>query len=154
MVRLIGALLLVLVVAFPSFGQQSLVGTYKVISQDVQVNGSALQPLGKAPHGYLVITPTRWVAFYTSDNRKFGTSAADKAALLDTLVGWSGMYRIEGSKVIIKVDASWTEAWNGREEVRHWTLSGNRLTLTGDPSPFPRDTSKTAVVRNVWEKIE
>ena len=115
MVRLVCGLILVLSVACPSFAQQSLVGTYKIISQDVQVEGAALQPLGKAPHGYVVITPTRWVAFYTSDNRKFGTSAADKAALLDTLVGWSGKYRIEGSKMIITVDASWTEAWNGRE---------------------------------------
>jgi hypothetical protein len=100
------------------------------------------------------LTPTRYVAFYTSDNRQFGTSAAEKGALLDTLVGWSGTYRIEGSKMIIAVDASWTEVWTGKEQVRHFTLSGNRLTLRGEPSPFPRDPSKTAVVVNVWEKVE
>jgi hypothetical protein len=144
----------VLLIATPSPGQQSLVGTYKVISQDVQVNGSALQPLGKAPHGYVVITPTRYVSFFTGDTRKFGTSAEDKAALLDTLVGWSGTYRIEGSRIIIAVDASWTEVWNGKDQVRNWTLSGNRLTLIGDPSPFPRDPSKTAVVRQVLERVE
>ena len=154
MLRLICALILVLLIATPSPGQQSLVGTYKVISQDVQVNGSALQPLGKAPHGYVVITPTRYVSFFTGDTRKFGTSAEDKAALLDTLVGWSGTYRIEGSRIIIAVDASWTEVWNGKDQVRNWTLSGNRLMLIGDPSPFPRDPSKTAVVRQVLERVE
>ncbi len=135
MLRLICGLVLVLMIVTPSFGQQSLVGTYKIISQDVQVNGTAMQPLGKAPHGYIVLTPTRLIAFYTSENRKFGTSAADKAALLDTLVGWSGTYRIEGSKIIIRVDASWTEVWNGKDEVGNWTLSGKRLTVKGDPSP-------------------
>jgi len=101
-----------------------------------------------------VLTPTRFVAFYTGDNRKFGTSVADKAALLDTLVGWSGTYRVEGGKSVIAVDVSWTEVWTGKDQVRHWTLSGNRLTLKSDPITFPRDPSKTSVVRQVWEKVE
>ena len=154
MVRLICALILVLVIAAPSFGQQSLVGTYKIISHDVQANGTATQPLGKAPHGYLVITPTRFVIFITADNRKFGTSMADKAALLDTLSAWSGTYRIDGDKMIIAVDASWTESWSGKDVVRHWTLSGNRLTLTTEPAAHPRDPSKTAIGRQVWERVE
>ncbi len=153
MIRLICALILVLVIAFPSFGQQSLVGTYKIVSQDLEVEGTATQPLGKAPRGYMVLTPTRLVAFYTGDNRKFGTSVADKAALFDTVVGWSGTYRIEGGKIIIAVDASWTEVWTGKDQVRTWALSGNRLTLMGK-MPYPRDPSKTSVVRQVLEKVE
>ena len=154
MVRLISSLVLVLLIVTPSLGQQSVVGTYKIISQDVEVGGTATQPLGKAPHGYLVLTPSRFVAFYTGDNRKFGTSVADKAALLDTLVGWSGTYRVEGGKIVFAVDASWTEVWTGKDQVRNWELSGNRLTLTAGPMPFPRDPSKTVIVRQVWEKVE
>ena len=154
MVRLICALVLVLLLVSPSLGQQSLVGTYKIISQDLLVEGTALYPVGKAPHGYLVLTPTRFVAFYTADNRKFGTSVADKAALLDTLSGWAGTYRVDAGKIVLTVDTSWTEAWNGKDLGRNWVISGNRLTWTGDPEPFPRDPTKTAVVRQVWEKIE
>jgi hypothetical protein len=154
MVRLICGFILVLLLASPSTGQQSLVGTYKIISQDLLVEGTALYPVGKAPHGYMVLTPTRYVAFYTADDRKFGTSVADKAALLDTLSGWAGTYRVEGGKIILTVDTSWTEAWNGKDLGRNWVLSGNRLTWMGDPEPFPRDPTKTAVVRQVWEKIE
>jgi len=154
MLRLICALVLALLMVTPSLGQQSLVGTYKIISQEVQVNGTTRQPLGKAPQGYLVLTPTRAILFITGDNRKFGTSVADKAALLDTLVGWSGTYRVEGGKIIIAVDASWTEVMSGKNQVRNWTLSGNRLTLTGEPAPHPRDPSKTSVARTVWEKVE
>lgn len=154
MLRLICAFVLVLSIASPSLGQQSLVGTYKVISQDVEVGGSATQPLGKTPHGYLVLTPTCAVFFITAENRKFGTSIDEKTALFDTLVGWSGTYRVEGKKLIVKVDASWVENWNGKDQVRNWALSGNRLTFTSDPMPFPRDPSKTAVVRQVFEKVE
>jgi hypothetical protein len=155
MVRLISALILVLLIASPTLGQQSVVGTYKIISHDVQyTDGTAIKVMGKAPHGYLVLTPTRYLTFYTADNRKFGTSVADKAALLDTLSGWSGAYRIEGGKIIIAVDVSWTEVWTGKDQVRNWKLSGNRLTLTSDPAPDPREPSKTHVVQTVWEKIE
>jgi hypothetical protein len=154
MIRLVCALVLVLLVATPSLGQQSLVGTYKIISQEVVVEGTPTYPMGKTPRGYLIITPTRAVFFFTGTDRKFGTSAAEKAALLDTLVAWSGTYRIEGSKIMITGDASWTEVFTGKEQMRNFTVSGNRLTLRGDPEPFPRDPSKTAVVVNVWEKIE
>ncbi len=154
MVRLISALILVLLIVTPSLGQQSLVGTYKIISQDIEVSGAATQPYGKAPRGYLVLTPTRAVIFYTSDNRKFGTSVDDKAALFDTLAGWTGTYRVDGGKIIFAVDASWVENWNGKNQVRNWTLSGNRLTLTSDPQPFARDPSKTVIIRLICEKVE
>jgi hypothetical protein len=154
MLRLICAFVLVLSIASPSLGQQSLVGTYKVISTDVEVGGSVTQPLGKTPHGYLVLTPTRAVFFFTAENRKFGTSVDEKAALFDTLVGWSGVYRVEGGKIVFAVDASWVENWNGKDQVRNWALSGNRLTFTSDPIPFARDPSKTSVVRWVVEKVE
>ena len=154
MLRLICAFVLVLSIASPSLGQQSLVGTYKVISTDVEVGGSVTQPLGKTPHGYLVLTPTRAVFFFTAENRKFGTSVDEKSALFDTLVGWSGVYRVEGGKIVFAVDASWVENWNGKDQVRNWALSGNRLTFTSDPIPFARDPSKTSVVRWVVEKVE
>jgi hypothetical protein len=110
--------------------------------------------MGKAPKGYFVLTPTRAVYFFTAENRKFGTSVADKAALFDTVAGWSGTYRVEGKKLIVKVDASWVELWNGKDQVRNWELSGNRLTLTSDPQPYPRDPSKTFFPQQVWEKVE
>jgi hypothetical protein len=154
MIRLICGLILVLLVASPSFGQQSLVGTYKMVSQTLMVDGVSSDPMGKAPKGYLLLTPTRAVFFFTAENRKFGTSATEKVGLFETLVAWSGAYRVEANKLIIKVDASWVESWNGKEQVRNWELSGNRLILSQDSMPYPRDPSKMANVRQVWEKVE
>jgi len=154
MFRLIFALILVLLITTPSLGQQSLVGTYKMLSSEIEIGGTATHPYGKAPRGYLVLTPTRLVCFYTGDNRKFGTSVADKAALFDTVAGWSGTYRVEGGKIVIAVDVSWTEVWTGKDQIRSWELSGNRLTLTSDPQPYARDPSKSVVLRQVFEKIE
>ena len=155
MVRLISALVLVLVIASPSLGQQSpLVGTYKLVSYFMEIDGTPTEPMGKAPHGYNVMTPTHFVVLYTNDNRKFGTSVAEKAELFDSLVGWSGAYRVEGSKLVFSVDVSFNEIWNGKDQKRNFQLSGNRLTLTSDPQPWARDPSKTIVIRQVWEKVE
>ena len=154
MFRLISALILVLLIATPSRGQQSLVGTYKLVSLAVEIDGTPSEGTGKAPHGYFVLTPTRAIMFYTADNRKFGTSVDEKAALFDTLLAWSGVYRVEGDKLILTYDASWVENVNGKTAVLNWQLSGNRLTLTSEPRPWPRDPSKTMTNRRVWEKVE
>jgi hypothetical protein len=44
MLRFIYALILVLLIASPSLGQQSLVGTYKIVSQVVEVGGTPTNP--------------------------------------------------------------------------------------------------------------
>jgi len=154
MVRLIFALILVLLIATPSLGQQSLVGTYKLVSLTFEVDGKPIQQLGKAPHGYLVITPTLFITFMTAENRKFGTSVEDKAGLFDTLAGFAGLYRVEGDKLTYTYDVSWTEVLNGKPQVETFQVSGNRFTETLGPTPFPRDPSKTLIRIAVWEKIE
>ena len=156
MIRLICALVLVLAIACPSLGQQSLVGTYKVISHVREINGVPTEPEGfeVAPHGYVVFTPTRVITFYTADKRKFGTSVAERAELFDTLAGWSAAYRVEGDKLILSPDVSWNEYWNGTTRMLTWQFSGNRLTLRLNPIPWQRDPSKMLTTRLVWEKIE
>lgn len=154
MVRLLCALSLIVLLATPVLGQQSLVGTYKLVSQVIEVDGTPSPGMGKAPHGYLVITPTRFIVFITADNRTPGTSVAEKAALLDTLAGYAGTYRVEGDKFIFTEDVSWTEIGIGKTRVETYRLSGNRLTTTMEPIPYPRDTSKTLIRRAVWEKVE
>jgi len=146
MVRLISPLILVLVIATPILGQQSLVGTYKLVSLFVEADGKPFEPM-KAPHGYLVITPTHFIYFITAENRKFGTSVDDKAALLDSLIAYAGSYRVEGDKFLQNIGVSWSEGEKGKTRVTTMELSGNRLTLKAGPMPFPRDPSKTMINR-------
>jgi hypothetical protein len=152
--RLISALILVLVTAAPTLGQQSLVGTYKLVSLTVAVDGKPYLPMGKAPHGYLVFTPTHFIYFFTAENRKFGTSVNEKAALLDSLVAYAGVYRIEGGKLIETQEVAWSEGEKGKDRMSTLERSGNRLTINTGPMPFPRDPSKKMINQQVWEKIE
>jgi hypothetical protein len=154
MFRLICVLVLILLSSTPSLGQQSLVGTYKLVSLVPEVDGKPFQPMGKAPHGYIVFTPTRFITVVTAENRKFGTSVEEKAALFDSLVAYAGVYRVEGDKLIFTNDVSWVESYLGKPQEETFQLSGNRLTKTLGPIPWPRDLSKTMIRREVWEKIE
>lgn len=56
MLRCIARAAFVLVSA-PCFAQSSLVGTYKLVSNDLRLDGVPIQPMGKSQHGWLVITP-------------------------------------------------------------------------------------------------
>ena len=49
MVRLICGLILVLAIATPSMGQQSLVGTYKIVSFIEEMEGTTIENMGKCP---------------------------------------------------------------------------------------------------------
>ena len=92
MLRLICALVLVVLIATPSIGQQSLVGTYKLVSLVAEVDGKPSYVMGKAPHGYLMLRPTHFMYFITSENRKPGTSVDDKVRLLESLIAYAGTY--------------------------------------------------------------
>jgi hypothetical protein len=155
MYRTICGLIFVLLISTPSFAQQSLVGTYKLMTFATEIEGQPpLEVMGKSPRGYLVLTPTRWIHIITAEKRKFGTSVEEKSALWESLSAYTGPYRLDGSKIIVSVDASWNESWNGTQVTRSWQLDGTHLSITTERAPYSRDPSKMAVTRVEWEKVE
>lgn len=103
MVRSICLVILGLAFSAQCAAQQALVGTYRLVSNDLRLDGEPIKPMGKSQHGYLVITPKIMISFFTADERKIGATIEAKAALLDTLTAWAGPYRVEGNKI-----TSWT----------------------------------------------
>lgn len=157
MYRFIHALLLGsgLSISAMCLAQESLIGTYRLVSFTQELDGSPPQEtMGKSPRGYTIFTATRWMNIFGSEDRKFGTTAEDKAGLYDSLVAYSGLYRVDGSKLIVSVDTSWNERWNGTQVARNGQLEGRRLTITTDRLPSARDPSKMSVSRAVLEKVE
>jgi hypothetical protein len=134
--------------------QQLTVGTYKIVSYAIEIDGQPREIFGKSPPGYAIITPTRIAFVITAQDRKFGTSVEEKAALWDSMIAYTGSYRVDGDRLITSVDTSWNENWNGTQQVRIWQAQGSRLTLTSVPAPYARDPSKIIVARLVWEKVE
>jgi hypothetical protein len=134
---------------------QQLSGTYKVISMTAEVDGAAPHEIfGKAPRGFIMLTPSRFTVLFTAEARKFGRSVEERAALWETLAAYSGTYRLDGGRFAVLVDVSANEMWNGTTQMRNWQLEGNRLTITTDRAPYSRDPSKMVVIRVVAERVE
>ena len=153
MIRLLSAFVVLLLASAPCLAQ-SLVGTYKLVGIERELDGKVQPQPAKPRHGYIVITPRIVAMFYTDGDRKYVASEKEKAALWDTLTAYSGAYRLDGNKIVVSVDTSWNEFYVGTQLIRDWKVQGNRLTFSSAPRPFGRDPSKTVVQRQVWEKIE
>ena len=113
MYRRILALVLGLLGPMLCLAQQPSVGTYKIVSYAIEIDGQPREIFGKSPKGYAIITSTRIAFVITAESRKFGTTVEEKTALWDSMISYTGPYRVEGDKLITAVDTSLNESWNG-----------------------------------------
>jgi lipocalin-like protein len=112
---------------------KQLVGTWKLTAWVVQVIGEdSREPYGPNPKGRLVITPEgHWITIITGANRRPAKTADEKAALLDSVIAYSGKYTIEGNKITIRVDMSSNEIFTGanQDQTRLFKIEGDILTV-------------------------
>jgi hypothetical protein len=79
-----------------------------------------------------VLTPNgRWMIIATGANRKPAKSVEEKAALLDSVLAYSGIYTVEGDKITTRVDMSSNEIYTGanQNQTRFFRIEGDTLTL-------------------------
>jgi hypothetical protein len=110
--------------------RQQVIGFWKLVSYVVEVQATGLiEPvMGQHPAGYVNFSPEGRVMFIlTGEGRKPAKTAEDRADLLNTLVAYTGAYRIEGDRWITKVDVAWNPEWVGTEQARNFKIDGNRL---------------------------
>jgi len=115
-----------------------LVGSWRVVSLKLSyVNENAEQDvLGANPIGRIVYSADRhFASFVSRRDRKPAQTGADAAALLSSMVAYTGTFRIDGDRAIYTVDGAWNEAYP-REQLRILRLDGDTLTATA-PEPQP-----------------
>ncbi len=108
----------------------TVVGIWKLVSYDIEIQATKQKEpvFGQSPIGYAVFTPEGRVFFMlTAEGRKPAKSVQDRADLLDSLVAYSGLYRLEGDRWITKVDVAWNPEWVGTEQARSFAVDANRL---------------------------
>ena len=112
---------------------KQLAGTWKVVSLITKFNGSdVVEPFGPNPNGRLVLTPEgQWIIILTAANREPAKNLEEKAALLDSMLAYSGKYTIEGNRMMIRVDTSWNEIYSGanQKQTRFFDIEGDILTI-------------------------
>ena len=127
-----------------------IVGTWKLVAVTYEdaLTKERTPVLGEHPRGYQIATPEgRWLALVTADGRPVPKTDEDRAKALRSMIAYSGRYRVEGNKVITKVEVAWNEAWVGGEQVRFLRFEGDDvLNIESPPMPHPNVDNKTVKV--------
>ena len=107
-----------------------ILGVWKLVSfeAEIRATGQKEPVMGQNPAGYAIFTPEgRALFLLTGEERKPAKTVQERADLLNTLVAYTGMYRLEEDEWITKVDVAWNPEWVGTEQKRFFKLEGNRL---------------------------
>ncbi len=125
-------LVLFLIAVPPCFADDRapIVGIWRLVSleREYQATGEREYPMGKTPTGYILLLPEgRMAVVITGEGRKAPTTDQDRAGLFNSLVAYTGRYRVDGDKWITTVDVSANPAWVGTEQTRSFRVTGDQL---------------------------
>ena len=133
---------------------KQLAGSWKLTSWTIQIiGGDVTEPFGRNPKGRALITPDGYAAFViAAANRKPAANDAESAALLKTLMVYTGPFTIEGDKFTTKVDISWNELLTGQDQVRFFKVEGDKLTIRTAEQTSAVYPGKKVVGTLTWER--
>lgn len=113
-----------------------IVGSWRIVSsviEDIETK-ERRNNFGEKPSGFIIFTREgRMVSIATGEGRKVPQNDEDRAAAYRSMLAFTGKYRLEGDKFIVKVDASWFEGWKGTEQVRLYKIEGDKLQMFTAP---------------------
>jgi hypothetical protein len=132
--RRLAVLVIFVIVTQPLFAQdrQQVHGVWRLVAYEIEIQATGQKEpvMGKNPTGYVIFTPEGRVWFVlTGEGRKPAKTVQERADLLDSLVAYTGTYRIEGDKWITQVEVAWNPAWVGTEQARSFKVDGERLSV-------------------------
>jgi hypothetical protein len=133
----------------------AIVGTWKLVSVVYEDTATKERTpvYGEHPKGIQIATPDgRWLALMTAEGRTIPKTDEERARALQTMIAYTGRYRVEDGKVITKVEAAWNESWVGGEQVRAIRFEGDRLLIESPPMPHPNLNGKVVRVIVTWER--
>ncbi len=137
------------------------VGTWQLISYSaVTPDGATTYPFGLSPQGRLTYEANGRMAVqlarpgqspFASGDPRVPTDAEARAAY-DRYLAYYGTYTVDPDKGIVvhHLEVSLTPDWAGGDQVRHFVLEGDRLTLTTPPTLFGGVERVTTLV---WERL-
>jgi hypothetical protein len=133
---------------------RQLAGSWKLTSWTIQViGGEATEPFGPNPKGRAVFASDGYVVFViVGANRKPAANDGESAALLKTLLAYTGKFTIDGDKFTTKVDMSGNELLTGQEQVRYFKLDGDKLSIRTAEQVSAVYPGKSVVGTLTWER--
>lgn len=162
--KTIGLLLLcflpLLAAALPCAADEGkkLHGTWRLVSSEaeIQATGGRDPVMGKGAAGFAIFSPEgRVFIILTGEGRKPAKDDHGLALLMNSLISYTGMYRVEGDTWITKVDVAWSPELVGTEQARTFRIEGDRLEVTTPWAVHPNWPAK-GILRGVltFERVK
>jgi hypothetical protein len=118
----------------------AVLGTWKLRSyiRERLSDGERHDQFGDAPVGYIGYSADgRMYAIFTRFDRVAPRDVVptdeEGVQLLGTMVAYAGTFSLGDNVVVHHIDTSWNQAWTGTDQIRHFVLNGDRLTITTAP---------------------
>lgn len=124
---------------------EPLVGTWRLKTFVREVAGTTerYNQLGEHPDGYLTYgADGRMLVFFVSDEQPRPSSEptdAERIKLHKTMLAYGGTYTVTPGKVVHRIDIEWDGRRIGSEQVRFYTIDGDRLMIKTEPNKSPID---------------
>jgi len=144
-------------IAGNAFGQSAkdLAGSYTIVSVTVVQGDKKIEPFGPSPRGVMMLDANgRYVVTlmrpglpkFASNNRNAGTADENKAIVVGSFTHF-GTYSVADAHIIFRLENSTFPNWDGEEQRRALTVSGDELRYT-----LTSTTGGTATV--VWKRAK
>jgi Lipocalin-like domain len=111
-------------------------------------------PFGSRPNGVIILlSDGRMAAIITLGEQKKLETEAIQADAFRNMVAYSGLYRIEPpDRLVTLVNISWFQPWVGSEQARKFTLRGETLDITTEPTRGPATGGALAIGVLSWAR--
>ena len=135
-----------------------IIGVWKLKAQVYEdtESGERIPIFGDHPKGRQIATRDgRWLALATAEGRQVPKTDEERAKALQTMIAYTGRYRLTNGIVRTKVEAAWNESWVGGEQVRNIRFENdNLLHIRSDALPHPNLHDRQVYVVVTWEREE
>jgi hypothetical protein len=130
-----------------------LVGVWRIVAFQFEFEGAdeGRDVYDEQPSGYLIVTEGRMMALITAGNRPNDGSPSSR---FDSMMAYSGRYRLHDNSEITTVDSAWHPGWLGTEQTRYFKLDGNTLSLTSPFQQHPKFPGRQVRGIAIWQREE
>jgi hypothetical protein len=125
--------------------ENPLLGTWQLKSfvREIPGTGERYDQLGQHPDGYISYSPDgRMVVLFVAGDqlRPRGEPSDDERIKLHkSMLAYGGTYTVSPGKVVHHIDIEWDGRRLGTDQVRFYTVDGDRLLIKTEPNRSPLD---------------